>query len=625
MTEPTTILFVHGDGGPNSDKWVKVLDDTLRSLGFDSATGGQNVTIVAPRYDDVFHDPAPSAPIERTVSPRPDRDRGRFDYEVNKDAVHRRLAPMLTPGGSGLPGNRVIPEVAEEFFDHVKPFRHSRDARRRAIRRVVSAAPTRGRVVLVGYSLGSAVALAALTRLPEDVEVPLFLTIGSPLALDTFARHLKVEGRDYFPYDRVGLWANAYGSRDPVTMGRGVAAAYQPALDLGLPAWIGHGADEYLGHPAIATLLGETLFGARPTSNEVARTDSTDVVPRVHPGVVSVLIRFQWLHAWKDWAANHEHPRLRARLVRAIDLIATDVEQRYAALGEFVDEPLPRLPDLRRESALNLSALAIDKRAMLAQLVFLSLQTVEAPYRVGEHGKASWTHCRTRTWTAAYPALAGDAEAKRVSANVRQARDEAEGCFSGGGRLAPWLGFAGLAVLAATGVGLAVAVPAGLAGAAAITATLAAFGPGGMLGGIATIAALTGAGSAMVASAATMGSASAQLQDGRDAERRAALEQTVALSPPEFRSVLVSLMATARATQLEGMAHPGDETWTSLTWLEGECARELAIHELVDDDERGSPMRSWATKLEDVRKAIRWMESRQLQPEGISLLAIEGE
>ena len=64
----------------------------------------------------------------------------------------------------------------------------------------------------------------------------------------------------------------------------------------------------------------------------------------------------------------------------------------------------------------------------------------------------------------------------------------------------------GLTVLAATGVGLIAAVPAGLAGAAAITATLAAFGPGGMVGGMLTIAALTGTGTAFLGAGAAGGS-----------------------------------------------------------------------------------------------------------------------
>jgi hypothetical protein len=66
-----------------------------------------------------------------------------------------------------------------------------------------------------------------------------------------------------------------------------------------------------------------------------------------------------------------------------------------------------------------------------------------------------------------------------------------------GFRWGPVLITAGIGLLAATGVGLAIAVPAGLAGAAAIASTLATFGPGGMVGGIATLTALTGAASVM--------------------------------------------------------------------------------------------------------------------------------
>ncbi|OPX05040.1 hypothetical protein B1964_29770, partial [Gordonia sp. i37] len=62
---------------------------------------------------------------------------------------------------------------------------------------------------------------------------------------------------------------------------------------------------------------------------------------------------------------------------------------------------------------------------------------------------------------------------------------------------------AGLALLAAGPIGIAMAGAAGAAGAAAITSGLAAFGPGGMVGGLATLGSLASTGAMVTTVAAT--------------------------------------------------------------------------------------------------------------------------
>ena len=77
-----------------------------------------------------------------------------------------------------------------------------------------------------------------------------------------------------------------------------------------------------------------------------------------------------------------------------------------------------------------------------------------------------------------------------------------EKALRGRGAATGWWLLLGAAILAATGAGLVAVAPVGLAGAAALSATLASFGPGGMVGGMVTIAALTGTGSAFIGAAA---------------------------------------------------------------------------------------------------------------------------
>jgi hypothetical protein len=88
----------------------------------------------------------------------------------------------------------------------------------------------------------------------------------------------------------------------------------------------------------------------------------------------------------------------------------------------------------------------------------------------------------------------------RGNLSDKQYADEAGDCVDWAkdqlsGSSFPWgkvLIVGGLAVLAMTGVGLAVAALAGLAGAAVVTSTLATFGPGGMVGGLLSLGVLTG-------------------------------------------------------------------------------------------------------------------------------------
>jgi pimeloyl-ACP methyl ester carboxylesterase len=620
----TTIVFVHGDGGPSAESWRLSLDHALAAAGLPQIRNADDVRIVEPRYDDVLIDPAPAGSLERAKRNLEGKDDVRYEYELRKDDIYRSLTPLLSSGGDGLsfvPDIDLVQALGLELFNHVKQFSGSSAARRRAIARVLAAAPPSGRVVLIGHSLGSVVALASLSRFPERVHVPVFLTVGSPLGMDLFVKHVKMEGTTHFPVERVDLWANAYGTRDQITRARGIASTYPFALDLRLQPYVTHSAADYMGHPAVARLVGDAVFGRRAPSTEIARAESADLARQVNPALVPLVVMFRWLHAWQTWCATHERSKQAVRLAAVIDLLARDIQERYDSIEAPDSVDLPPLPDLRRAAALDLGACSLNERDLLAQLVYLSAERVEAPYAVGEHTGASRSHCRTTLWTEASPGSAGKRDAKAADEAVGKAIREAKELFDDGGSWWPLLAGAGLVVLAATGVGLALAVPAGLAGAAAITATLAAFGPGGMIGGIATLAALTGAGSAMVASATALGSSGSTVEAARDAERRAALAQVLALPRRQFRSALISVLATARAYQLFELDNPGGQTWLTLTELESQCARAVARHRLGDVDDKSSPLRDWQGKSEDVQVGLRWLQRMGMAPQQIELPA----
>ncbi|WP_019514470.1 MULTISPECIES: hypothetical protein [Mycobacteriaceae] len=96
-----------------------------------------------------------------------------------------------------------------------------------------------------------------------------------------------------------------------------------------------------------------------------------------------------------------------------------------------------------------------------------------------------------------------------IGVTITKALTEVDELLNGTGGI-PWgrigIAAAGLALIAAGPIGLAAAAPASAFVAAAITGGPAALGPGGMMGGVATIGALAASGAGVVAGAALGGS-----------------------------------------------------------------------------------------------------------------------
>lgn len=627
MNEKTTVVFIHGDGGPGLRHWQDTLDARMRVLGLPSLAQESDVDVVNVRYDHVLDGLDDEPAVPRTDTKELRGEAARVEYELRQAAAAEVLARFgqdLSEKPLPFPDSRHLQALTKLYFTDVKKFTESPGARRRTLQAVLDALPDHGRVVIIGHSLGSVVALAAVTRLPDNIDVPLLLTIGSPLALDLFAK-TRVETRDHFPYGRVGCWVNVYGTRDPVTGSRGVAARHPQALDYRLDIGVEHSAIHYLDSPAVATLISTQVFPPTAPGTEVARTAAEDLVLSPDPALMPILLRFQWLHAWADWARRYKAPELNARLQRAIHLLATDIEDQRLAIQRDWGEDLPALPNLRREAALSVSSLDIPDRVLLAQLVFLSQTCVETPLKVGEHKGESRPECRRAVWTAVRPGSAGRRDAEKASNVVGQSISEAEECFARTNYW-PWVAAAGgLALLALTGVGLAFAAPAGLAGAAAITSTLAAFGPGGMVGGVATVAALTGTGSAAAASGVARGMSKSERKDLRDAGKTMALAQVLSEQPEGLRGALISMLATARACQLFYLDDPGSETWDSIVLMEDACTRMADRVRGADDGSKGSPYNHWREKADDCRKALTWMSRKGLGPQDVLAVAIDSD
>ena len=162
---------------------------------------------------------------------------------------------------------------------------------------------------------------------------------------------------------------------------------------------------------------------------------------------------------------------------------------------------------------------------------------------------------------------------------------------------------AGIGMLALTGVGLVIAAPAGLAGAAAIASTLATFGPGGMVGGIATLTALTG-----VATAVTVAGTALELvpgDPGYEAVREAMASQLADLPSPQLRTSVAGMIAVLSAQRRLDRPVHASAVEELLLKTQAIVIHETSLHEAI------APGRSltmdWHAKARILRRALTWL------------------
>jgi hypothetical protein len=169
----------------------------------------------------------------------------------------------------------------------------------------------------------------------------------------------------------------------------------------------------------------------------------------------------------------------------------------------------------------------------------------------------------------------------------------------------------GLILLSLTGVGLVVAAPAGLAGAAVISGTLAAFGPGGLIGGLITIATLTGVGAAATGIGVVVGTA----EDPEVVERarRLAVEELSTMPIAALRNAVAGVLAVVDAQRRLRFESTGDLVEEMLSSALGIVRAEHALHEAVAPNRTGTS--EWSKKVQLLERALEWLaETRARSP-----------
>jgi len=177
------------------------------------------------------------------------RERGPLNWEWVQALL--RAADVM-PGVSA----RAIQGFTRDVFIYL-----SRSLVRKAVNAVVDAALPSGKTILIAHSLGTVVAYDVLTNLERKVDIPLLVTVGSPLGIGPIRRTLAPLR---FP-GGVASWFNALDGRDVVALYQLDATTFPIAPPVENYAGVrngtenAHGIAGYLNDPIVAKRIYEAL------------------------------------------------------------------------------------------------------------------------------------------------------------------------------------------------------------------------------------------------------------------------------------------------------------------------------------------------------------------------------
>jgi hypothetical protein len=589
MGDRVKVVFLHGIGDGDPDYvWLDGLNRGLEQAGHPPIDRDQ---VIAPRYADCLRgkvrDGVKLPPL--TYKPKDDGvPRREFERRQGRVARFLRLQDGVRAFGFNLIPDQVWATAPGLVFGHapimnlVQVRRYVREEKVRAdvMGRILDYLPTHGGIILIAHSLGSVVAIDLLDHLATDLQVRRFITIGSPATIRALhegsERLLKK-----FPYGRVDDWSNFLSVRDIVTGGRGLASTFPGAQDFVLSNVSGHGADLYLGDPAVTKLVAHSLY---PTKDIVPA--GVDIAVRMGEAEASTLLLQHFAKAVAQNIQDEERAsRFRATLRILRDDLAAQLEQ-HAIAGQLL---APEMIELQRGKLAPLPH-RWELHEAVGELVVLALTNCVAPYEI-DPGEAQMKALEDIAVELGFQRNIG----KVVAAAITDVR----GCVAGRGGV-PWgrvlTAAAGVALLAAGPVGLAVAAPAGAFGAAAITGGLAAFGPGGMVGGLAMLGGLAGTGAATAAAAVAGGNGGPE-------------------AAPNLEKLMMRISAEWARKQLD---LPFDPTlWFQLTEFEGQISAMLNRLRAFNDP-KSPKIVQLSTAQAGVNALLQFMIEKGLSPTEIT-------
>lgn len=283
------LTFLHGRGqGEHTaaalqSEWLAALAKGLKAAGLPPLRDDLNIQL--PYYADVLDRlTAATKPKGRRArakgsDPGTDRFAAAFILETAKRAkiddseIAAELGPEPIEKGlenkrwvlaAGRVLDRKVPglgkKVLQRLTSDVDAYLN-RPSVRVAVNQAVAPAVIGEPTVVVGHSLGSVVAYCLLIECEATTQVPLFVTVGSPLGMVTVKNCLP---RPLRRPAGVAAWFNAADERDPVAMvarlDRDVFSdKIENVSDLHNPENNRHGIAGYLADPSVARHIAEAL------------------------------------------------------------------------------------------------------------------------------------------------------------------------------------------------------------------------------------------------------------------------------------------------------------------------------------------------------------------------------
>lgn len=605
-SQEQALVFVHGVGGRvATDRWLPPLSSTMAHLGH-SRPEKSAVRIVSVGYQGSLLDPSDDKPPRETWSAQEHGGSAWVDFELGRESAahlverYRAKPPLLHLGELGgttemLAGS--VEGLVGRLRDEARRFRTDGRSRASVGHSVVRQLPASGRAVVIAHSLGSVVMLDLLRRLPPDLVVDRLITIGSPLSMGGLWPFVRT--KEHFPHDRVRSWVNVFDSRDPVTGGQGVARLYPEALDVDVHvgSWgrlVGnHATETYLSLPLVGALVGDALYDGR-----AGRPSTGDVPDRRrgaawNPFLLAAAYARQ-LSVTCDPGKHRWRRRFDAARQVSVARLLESVADHAAELDSSDARPVPSDADFLDHASSLIEGTWSDEE-LLPLVTGLLLTSPVRPFRFDlddDHEREALVGLLNRVRR-----RGSDVSDQRYAEAVTRALDEAKKALGGDSSLRGWLLVGGAVVLAATGVGVAAAAPAGLAGAALLTSTLASFGPGGMVGGMVTIAAASGAGSALVGA----GIAAPDAQSAAEGRALAGFAESLAQQSPDRSSVAVRGMLAVLVTQQTlHMPSTADQVRRILTQAQTTVVNEENLHRRLKSRE----LAEWEARRKVLDRAL---------------------
>jgi len=587
MTADRYLLFLHGVRNDDPQRsWLAALDAAMRREGVRTVQE-RGYTVLAPSYLDLL-DSEPEARRPGETYKRQSDDvyrRAAGGYWLALDSLNRcgirshEASPSVL---ANLPAEGVHADLVRGLvFKDADRYRRNASRRYAVLQRICADMPNAGELVVIAHSLGSVVARDLLYHLPSALRLRLLITIGTPLALKPMREHLEDPSRR-FPYEILGPWLNIVGARDGVTGFRGLSQIYGQALDVFVdtgPLASAHRASSYLDTPIPAITL-EWLDGQSAATSPARPLPDRPLAQPVLSLTVGAQHSLQLGRAIGSAEASTRFGEAR-RLV--LSSLAARIED--AGLAEVTST------QLGRDNGEWLRSQSITDDIAITYLLSAWTSNPISPYEIEVPRDERMTALKELARDLGRPEQFATVAAAAEKA-ARESQKESKLTFK---RAA--LAVAGVAVVLAAPALVLVAAPAGLAGGAAIVAGLAALGPGGMLGGVGIVSVLAGA-AGLTAGSALMAGTAAQV------------EETVI-----YLQALASARHQLRAADLAVSARSYPE-WYALIAMEDFAADERErLSQFSDPGALG--VRELDRKLKTLNRAMHWLRSKGLGPEGL--------